>query len=115
MPLKSRLFQGDKRLEACLTQDPQHVTVGCEGDYVSRIQSAVMTLGELAIDGAELRDGYYGPSTARAVLDYKQRRGIINFTYQRSADSIVGKMTMARLDFEMSMIEMRDTAARIPV
>ena len=32
------------------------------------------------------------PSTASAVLAYKQKRRIINFTYQTQADDIVGRL-----------------------
>ena len=43
----------------------------------------------------------YGPSTADVVLAYKRKRNIINYSYQTTADNIVGKMTMAALDKEM--------------
>jgi hypothetical protein len=45
----------------------------------------------------------FGPATARAVLAYKAKRNIVNRAYQAQPDSIVGKMTMARLD--QGMIE----------
>jgi hypothetical protein len=43
----------------------------------------------------------YGPSTAAAVLKFKQKRNIVNRAYQTQADNIVGKMTIAALDNEM--------------
>src|SRR5262249_23232676 len=39
------------------------------------------------------------------VLAYKQKRNIVNRSYQTQADNIVGKMTMAALDLEMLSIE----------
>jgi hypothetical protein len=41
------------------------------------------------------------------VLGFKQRRDIVNRSYQSQADAIVGKMTMAALDSEMVEIEKR--------
>lgn len=40
-------------------------------------------------------------STANAVLNYKQKRSIINLSYQTQADNIVGKMTVGALDREL--------------
>jgi hypothetical protein len=50
----------------------------------------------------EILFGLYGASTAQSVLRHKQKRGILNRSYQTAADNIVGKMTMASLDREMS-------------
>jgi hypothetical protein len=60
----------------------------------------------IQLDGAvissdELQNAVYGPSTANVVLAYKQKRNIINRSYQTRADNIVGIMTMASLDSEM--------------
>ena len=91
MALQSKLFRGDAKLEAALVSDPAHIGQGAIGSHVGKIQQA---LNEL--DGAGLNpDGNYGPATARAVLAYKQKRNIINRSYQTRADNIVGKMTMA--------------------
>jgi hypothetical protein len=87
MPLKSRLFRGDSKLEAAAVSDPAHITIGAKGDHV------------LVLDGA------YGHETAAAVLAYEQKRDIINRIYQTKADNIVGKMTMAALDDEMKKKE----------
>jgi len=40
MSLLSKLFRGDPALEACLLQDPAHVTSGSIGNHVSKIQTA---------------------------------------------------------------------------
>jgi len=96
--LFSHLFNGDERLEACLVQDSAHVTKGCKGDYVAKIQYAVLVLQGGKIAGWELESRTYGPDTARLVKAYKTKRNIVNRSYQQSADDIVGKMTIRALD-----------------
>jgi peptidoglycan hydrolase-like protein with peptidoglycan-binding domain len=100
--LQSALFRGDSKLEAAAVLDPAHIVQGAIGDHVRKIQLALIQL-----DGATITaDGIYGPATAAAVLAYKQKREIINRTYQTQADNIVGKMTMASLDKEMLAAEL---------
>ena len=78
--------------------NPAHILSGAIGPHVAKIQKALNIL-----DGANLsEDGVYGPATAAAVLRYKRKRDIINRSYQTQADDIVGIMTMAALDREMS-------------
>ncbi len=101
MPLQSKLFQGDRALDACLLEDSAHLTIGAAGDHVSKIHTALLALDDLPVAVAELRAKQYGPSTASAVLVFKRRRGIINRSYQKEADAIVGKMTIAAMDREM--------------
>ncbi|QEH38808.1 hypothetical protein OJF2_74180 [Aquisphaera giovannonii] len=97
MPLRSRLFGGDSKLEAASQADSAHVTPGARGEHVSKIQKALNL-----VDGAGLdEDGIYGNGTARAVLRFKQARGIVNRAYQSQADDIVGRMTVAALDREV--------------
>ncbi len=105
MPLQSKLFHGDKALEACLVRDSAHLTPGTKGPHVAKVQRAVVALDGALIKNAEIEASTYGPSTAKAVLDYKRKRKIINPTYQKTADNIVGKMTIASLDKEMSTAE----------
>jgi len=101
MPLFSQLFQGDPALEAAADIDAAHIMQGARGEHVKKIQTALNTL-----DDARLSvDGIYGPGTAKAVLNYKTKRNIINQAYQTTADNIVGKMTMAKLDEEMKALE----------
>jgi hypothetical protein len=102
MGLISRLFQGNKKLEACLVDDAAHVTPGAQGEHVGKIQFALFSLDTLKIERTELVSQTYGPSTAAAVLSYKTKRQIINRSYQTTPDNIVGKMTIASLDKEMS-------------
>ncbi len=107
MPLISRLFQGDRALDACLVNDSAHLVIGTRGPHVEKIQRAVSVLDGASIAGGEVSETVYGQSTAHAVLAYKQRRQIINRSYQSSADNIVGRMTMAALDGEMARAEQR--------
>jgi hypothetical protein len=85
-----------------------HVTLGASGDHVVKIQIALLTLEEVSINPAELSGRRYGSSTADAVLSYKQKRNIINFSYQTQADNIVGKMTISSMDREMLEQEVPD-------
>jgi peptidoglycan hydrolase-like protein with peptidoglycan-binding domain len=101
MGLQSEFFRGDPKLEACLIQDSAHVTPGAVGDHVVKIQVALTTLDSSDIDDGESTTGTYGPSTAAAVLAFKQKRNIVNPSYQTQADNIVGKMTIAALDREI--------------
>jgi peptidoglycan hydrolase-like protein with peptidoglycan-binding domain len=86
MVLQSRLFGDDRKLEAAAVSDPAHIVPGATGDHVRKIQLALIRL-----DGATIvPDGVYGSATAAAVLAYKQKRNIINRSYQTKADDIVG-------------------------
>jgi peptidoglycan hydrolase-like protein with peptidoglycan-binding domain len=101
MALRSKLFRDDSRLQNCLNHDAAHVMPGTVGTHVQKIQAAVIKLDGTAIEPSELALGRYGHSTAAAVLQYKQKRGIVNRSYQSKADNIVGKMTIAALDQEL--------------
>lgn len=97
MALLSSLLRGDPQLEAAAAADSAHITPGARGPHVAKIQSALNQL-----DGASLEvDGRYGPGTAAAVLAYKRKRDIVNRSYQKVADNIVGKLTVAALDREL--------------
>lgn len=97
MALQSKLFAGDPKLETAAVSDPAHIMQGASGDHVRKIQAALIRL-----DGASIAaDGLFGAATAAAVLAFKQKRDIVNRSYQSQADAIVGKMTMAALDKEM--------------
>ena len=108
----SQLFRNDPKLEAAAISDPAHVLPNTAGLHVGKIQVALLLDGAV-IDGGELQRLVYGPSTARAVLAYKQKRNIINRSYQTQADNIVGKMTIAALDREMLGKEPLSSPARI--
>jgi hypothetical protein len=104
MSLRSKLFRGDPKLEAAATSDPAHIVPGAVGRHVAKIHEALIVLDDAKIERSELQNASYGPTTAGAVLAYKQKRNIINRSYQTKADNIVGKMTMAALDDEMARI-----------
>lgn len=105
MPLKSSTLAKDERLEACLVEDAAHLTLGVQGDFVGKVQAALIFLDELSIDEPELEALTYGKSTAAAVLAFKQKRKIINRSYQQREDDIVGKMTIKALDDELAIAE----------
>ncbi len=106
MPLKSKHFAGDKKLEACLLSDPDHVHKGAQGEHVRKIQAALIILGAGVIGQSELKGMRYGLDTAKTVKAYKgPPRNIINRTYQNTPDDIVGKMTIQSLDQEMFDLE----------
>jgi hypothetical protein len=107
--LASNLFRKDVALQACLVDDRSHILNGARGTHVAKIQLALTILNDASISLVELRAKRYGGSTALAVLDYKKRRKIINYSYQTQADNIVGKMTIAALDREMLAWEQRRT------
>ena len=109
MALKSRLFHGDPKLEATATSHAAHITQGARGEHVLKIQFAVARLDGIPIT----KDGIYGRETAAAVLAYKQKRNIINQSYQSKADDIVGIMTMVALDREMLQLEQSQSSVRI--
>jgi hypothetical protein len=99
------MFRGDKQLEACELNDQAHLTLGARGEHVAKVQMALFALDRSKIDRQELLSHVYGSSTARAVLAFKTQRQIINTSYQSKPDDIVGKMTIARLDREMFLLE----------
>ena len=105
--LKSKWFRDNERLRKCLLSDPAHVLSGDRGDYVYLIQGALQTLDYALISPQELIETKYGDSTAKAVLRYKTKRQIVNFSYQQAPDNIVGRMTMRSLDDEMFTLEGR--------
>jgi peptidoglycan hydrolase-like protein with peptidoglycan-binding domain len=111
MPLKSQLFEGNARLNACLVKDAAHVVPGDVGAHVADIQLALNIIDGLEIVETERTTGTYGPSTVAAVLAYKKKRKIINRAYQTTEDNIVGKMTIASLDREMVERQQKPVAA----
>jgi hypothetical protein len=101
MVLLSELFRNDAKLEAAAVLDSAHVLPNAVGPHVGKIQLALLNLDKTIIDEAELQQTVYGSSTAGAVLAFKQKRNIVNRSYQTQADNIVGKMTIAALDREI--------------
>ena len=83
------------------------MTPGSKGAFVQKIQTALLVLDKVSVAASELKTETYGPSTADAIRRYKAARNIINFSYQKTADDIVGKMTIQRMDQEMCEAERR--------
>jgi hypothetical protein len=108
MPLQSDSLRGDRLLEAAAISNPAHILKPSTGIHVSKIQRALMQLDGAQIDKNELDLGRYGDSTESAVLRYKDKRNIINRSYEDAVDPIVGIMTMASLDKELLIKEQAD-------
>lgn len=105
MTLRSGQFRNNPRLQSALVNDSSHITQGSKGEHVRLIQQVLVRLGERSIAGREYADALYGPTTAAAVLRFKTQRQIINVSYQRTPDDIVGKMTISALDNEALRLE----------
>ncbi len=105
MPLSCKFFKGEQRLEECLVSDPAHILRPQQGDHVALVQQAIIIFEGDVIAGGDLGTRTYDDSTAKAVKEYKRKREIINKTYQTAADDIVGKMTIARLDKDLTARE----------
>jgi hypothetical protein len=101
MRLRSKLFKGNPALEACLIDNTAHIKEGAGGEHVSKIHTSLFALDCLSVSSDDLGTRRYGKSTAAAVLAFKRKRNIINYTYETEVDNIVGKMTIAALDEEM--------------
>jgi hypothetical protein len=111
MPLKSKSFRGDPKLEAAAVSHPSHITLGATGIHVSKVQRALIQLfDQAAIERAELSEAKYGPTTKQTVQAFKSQDGkeIVNKSYQPSPDAIVGIMTMAELDKQLGDKESSD-------
>jgi hypothetical protein len=105
MGLTSNLLKGDAKLEACAVSDPAHVYQGQSGAHVGKIQEALKQTDGAVVNASELASQTYGPSTANAVLKFKQNPKRNIKTFRGQFDNIVGKKTIAALDTEMFVIE----------
>ena len=103
MPLQSKLFKGDPRLEECLVEDGAHVTRGTQGPYVWKIQRALLLLDGHMIHYSEQEQQFFGSATSKAVYEYRKRRNIRRG--DQPVTDIVGKMTIFALDSEMVQYE----------
>ncbi|MEV6808297.1 hypothetical protein [Streptomyces sp. NPDC051132] len=111
MPLTSKLFRDDPALQRCLVSDAGHVTPGAQGEHVTRIQAALVTLGAGVIAPDEVESSRYGPTTAQSVLAFKGPPRDILGPGQTTPDDIVGKKTIAALDHEIVAFENRPPPA----
>ena len=91
------------KLNSCLLSDPAHITPGQRGDHVKVIQKALTAVRQRmpGLGLPEIRDteGEYGRDTTAAVLKYKTINGIVRSGHP--LDSIVGRMTLTRLDDDL--------------
>jgi len=113
MPLVSSLLRDEPRLQSALVADTAHVVPGAQGRHVGLIQKVLLVLEKAKISEGELRASQYGPTTADAVLAYKRKRNIVNRAYQTTADNIVGKMTIAQMDNELVLLDLRGVSGRV--
>lgn len=119
MPLMSKLFASplDAKLEQCRVNNAGHIALNAnnKGAHVGKIQQALVMISRTdnTLAGATSSQGFanehaaqtYGPATAAAVLRFKQDRHIVNTSYQKTADNVVGKMTIVSLDQTVAIIE----------
>jgi hypothetical protein len=109
--LRSQLFRGNSRLEHAAVDHSTHITFRQsnpeKGDFVSKIQEALVILDNAIITGDDVGTQTYKEPTANAVLAYKSGARNIVGSYQTSPDNIVGIMTIARMDQEMADFETR--------
>ncbi len=105
--LQSDELKDDPKLDACATTPSAHLTIGSTpGPHILKIQLALERLlpGGPAISAAEKSSMSFGPTTAAAVLNYKQSHvpPIINVSYQNAPDAIVGEMTIRAIDADLN-------------
>ena len=62
MPLKSQLFEGNERLNACLVKDAAHVVPGEVGPHVADIQLALKIIDGLRSTRPNARPGPMVPA-----------------------------------------------------
>jgi peptidoglycan hydrolase-like protein with peptidoglycan-binding domain len=99
--MQSNLFQNDFRLEACLSNDFAQILPDHQGDFVRKLHRALQELDSAPIGAYELANGIYGPTTARAVQAFKQRRGIAAKTGSLRVTNTVCRATLAAMDREL--------------
>ena len=102
------------RLESCLKSDPAHIMPksrgGQDGPHVEALQKALMKIKAASPPELKMLDiadplGVYGQSTANAVRRYKEINAIQRTG--QSLDDIVGRMTISRLDDELTNLRVR--------
>ncbi len=114
MPLTSELFRGVPELENCLVNDRDHILRGAVGEHVSRIQQALALLGDVPIAPDEVHKKEFGETTENAVFAFKTKLWIVNLSYERTPDKIVGKRTIAKLDDLLSKRKSNPTPPPTP-
>ncbi len=94
MALSAGRFSKNARLVQASNSNPS-IRQGEKGDAIAMIQQAFVDLGfSMPIttgSGRRLADGIFGAETFRVVSQFQKANGL-------TADGIVGRLTMARLD-----------------
>jgi hypothetical protein len=101
MALTSNFFAGDARLKTCAASDSEAILPGTTGSHVRKLQGAVVVLDAVVIAKSELDAAHYGPSTAGAILAYKQKRGLADRSDPPRGNDFVGATTIRALDAEL--------------
>jgi peptidoglycan hydrolase-like protein with peptidoglycan-binding domain len=101
MPLFSRRFAVDKRLQAASINNPP-LTLGATGQAVSKMQDAFVDLGFpmpiTTANGSKPSDGIWGSETSATVRSFQAQNGL-------AVDGIAGRDTLGRLDVLMRLRE----------
>jgi hypothetical protein len=116
----------DKRLEDCATIHSSNLMGPKEaakvgrrpdrGPHITRIQEALVKLLKGAqIPKSERDNQEFGAATEEILHFFKKDRGIVNRSYQSSADAIIGQMTMRQLDLEMRSLELGEDVPIVPL
>jgi hypothetical protein len=96
------LLRWSAELEAANTNQFASIGKGAAGDFVRRLQWALIALGyQLPTFGA---DGNFGPETAAAVISFQTAAGL-------KADGVVGPGTLGRLDALLIAMSVGPTGA----
>jgi hypothetical protein len=120
MALRSELFRRDARLHHCAVVDSHPILPGCRGIFVSRLQSAILILGDQPVDGGELEMAFFGSTTVRAINGWQRehllmpRRSRGN-CHSQPFDGRIDRATIQQLDSDMAAFERRALLAGIPV
>lgn len=120
MALRSELFRRDARLHHCAVVVSRPILAGCTGGFISRLQCAMLILGDEPVDGGELAMAFFGPSTVRSILAWKREhllmpRGNGLSSKRQAFDGTVDRATILKIDEAMVAFERRAHLAGIPV
>lgn len=120
MALRSELFRRDARLHDCAVVGSRPILAGCRGGFVSRIQCALLILGDQSVDGSDLELAFFGPSTVRSLIVWKREHLLMSRSNGHSGkryviDGAIDRATILRIDGDMVAFERRAHLAGIPV
>jgi peptidoglycan hydrolase-like protein with peptidoglycan-binding domain len=106
MPLVSRRFASDSRLQAAAENSPP-LRFGATGPAVAKMQDALVDVGFpmpiTTANGSKTADGIWGQETSNTVRQFQLAQSL-------AADSVAGRDTLGRLD---ALIRAREDARLI--